>query len=105
MKHIKEELDVQNDMTLSDGQPSHLALPKEKVMIYTPTWIVSGTVISAGPLVIELSDPHIVYDTGQHGRRPPNADEWESLDRSPWPGCIMRVPAIGVIVVVLDYDK
>jgi len=97
----KDKMNVANDYAESRGEAAYLAYPGERVVIYSPTWIVMGNVTRVGPLVIELEDAGIVYDTGQHGEFRAGAEAWSGLEFTPWLDSIMRVPAIGVIVVSL----
>jgi hypothetical protein len=99
---LEDEMIVLNDDLESRGELSRLAYPGDNVVVYGPTWIVRGKVIRVGPLAFELADAGIVYKAGAHEERQRGQDTWKGLQWERWPHSLIRVPALGVFVVVLD---
>jgi hypothetical protein len=86
------DLAIARDWALDHGEIEAAATEGERILIFTPTCIYAGLVARVGPLVIELIDAGIVYETGDLI----DAANGTIKDLQSWPGAI-RIP-IGAIL-------
>lgn len=88
-----DDLAVAFDWAESHGQLTYPAQPGERVLIYTPTFIVHGLVARVGPLCCELIEASVVFETGAYAtamrREFKDAQVWDAPIRVPWGAVIM----------------
>lgn len=101
MQKLEEDVAVALDHAQAEGRPSYICHAGENVLIYTPTFIWRGTVKGVGPLVVELEDAWIEYDTGSHQ----DAVTMNQGDRSDWGSLTVRIPTTAICGCVVGVNN
>lgn len=83
----QNDIQVAADFAHHHGQIVYAASSAERVLIYTPTFIVAGLVARVGYTAIEVIQASIVFETGKFE----NAIKGDFKDHQSWPTPI-RVP-------------